>query len=228
MAAAAAVFDTAELLETILLQLPMRDIVRAQCVDRTFRDTIKESPSLQRALFLKPCVDFAATFTDWQFYATKDCTSREDCDLAPVARLMRRKGAPYEYFRTTSGEKCNVLCNPLLPRFTHVGMRVVSVWVYQLPDTSQAKGRWEDMLLTQPPLQRALVYTPGSNHNHMLHSDEGAAGITIGCLQRFLKRFGGPASSHAYIWCHEHRVTIPEESTAAEVLVAIEDAVQAK
>lgn len=60
-------------------------------------------------------------------------------------------------------------------------MHGLSVWVEQLPTINQPKGRWEDMLLTQPPLQRALVYTPWSNHYHLLRSDEGAAGITLGC-----------------------------------------------
>ncbi len=45
-------------LESILLNLPLVDILFAQRVGRTFRDGIKQSPSL-RALFLKPNDDFS-------------------------------------------------------------------------------------------------------------------------------------------------------------------------
>ncbi|KAK4954159.1 hypothetical protein LTR10_007587 [Elasticomyces elasticus] len=55
-----AVFETTELLEAILLQLPldgvvgMRTLLLSQRVNRTFRDTIKDSVVLQRALFFEP------------------------------------------------------------------------------------------------------------------------------------------------------------------------------
>lgn len=49
-----AVFNTAELLEAILLRLPTRSLLRCQRVSRTFKATIDDSPALQRALFLLP------------------------------------------------------------------------------------------------------------------------------------------------------------------------------
>ncbi|KAK5746190.1 hypothetical protein LTR17_000924 [Elasticomyces elasticus] len=55
-----AVFETTELLESILLQLPLDDVVGmrtlllSQRVNRLFRDTIKDSVVLQRALFFEP------------------------------------------------------------------------------------------------------------------------------------------------------------------------------
>jgi hypothetical protein len=49
-----AVLATTELLELILLFLPTLDLIRAQRVSRSFRNTIIHSQSLQEVLFLRP------------------------------------------------------------------------------------------------------------------------------------------------------------------------------
>lgn len=54
MAAAAKVRALPELLENILLQLPIRDLLFAQKVCKTFKQVMEESPSIQRALFFTP------------------------------------------------------------------------------------------------------------------------------------------------------------------------------
>lgn len=48
------VLSTVELLENILLQLPMKDILLAQKVSRHFQTLITASPALQQALFFRP------------------------------------------------------------------------------------------------------------------------------------------------------------------------------
>lgn len=53
------VFAVPELLESILLELPAKDLLLAQRVDTTFRDAIDHSIKIQRALFFKP--DLAAS-----------------------------------------------------------------------------------------------------------------------------------------------------------------------
>jgi len=50
-AAAQAVFATTELLENVLVYLPMLDVLTSQRVCRAFRDTVDESLALQRKLF---------------------------------------------------------------------------------------------------------------------------------------------------------------------------------
>lgn len=55
--AAAKIFAIPELLESILLELHGKDlktVLLAQHINKTFRDTIKSSIKIQRALFLKP------------------------------------------------------------------------------------------------------------------------------------------------------------------------------
>lgn len=49
-----AVLCIPELLETILIYLPMRDLISSNRVSKRFRDTIDHSPRIQRALFFKP------------------------------------------------------------------------------------------------------------------------------------------------------------------------------
>ncbi|KAK5691310.1 hypothetical protein LTR17_025696 [Elasticomyces elasticus] len=52
--AAQQVLDLPELLESILLILPMRDLLLAQRVSKTFKQVIVSSPHIQRALFFAP------------------------------------------------------------------------------------------------------------------------------------------------------------------------------
>jgi hypothetical protein len=49
-----AVFDTAELLENILIHLPSREIFKVQRVSRRFKDTTVNSMLLQQKMFLRP------------------------------------------------------------------------------------------------------------------------------------------------------------------------------
>lgn len=52
---AAKVLAIPELLEAVLLELPPRDLLLSQRVNKTFRDVIDDSIYIQRKLFFKPC-----------------------------------------------------------------------------------------------------------------------------------------------------------------------------
>jgi hypothetical protein len=52
--AAQQVFDITELLEAILLELPIKDLLFAQKICRRFKAVIEDSTSLQKALFFQP------------------------------------------------------------------------------------------------------------------------------------------------------------------------------
>ncbi|KAI7356321.1 hypothetical protein KC320_g2318 [Hortaea werneckii] len=54
MSAVAKVFTTVELLELILLKLPMQDLLRARQVRDHWRQVIVSSAAIQKALFLRP------------------------------------------------------------------------------------------------------------------------------------------------------------------------------
>jgi F-box domain len=51
------VFSIPELLETVLLQLSLRDLLHAQRVSQVWKDIIKNSPLLQKKLFFQPISD---------------------------------------------------------------------------------------------------------------------------------------------------------------------------
>lgn len=55
MSAATRALGTIEILEQVLLGVPMWDLLRAQRVSRVWRACIRDSSSLQRKLFLLPC-----------------------------------------------------------------------------------------------------------------------------------------------------------------------------
>lgn len=48
------VFETYELLEDILLRLPLRQLLLAQKVNKKFHTLVHDSPRIKRALFLEP------------------------------------------------------------------------------------------------------------------------------------------------------------------------------
>jgi hypothetical protein len=54
MAAATQVFDTTELLEIILYELPTKDLLFAQRISKQTKAVIDNSTKLQQALFFKP------------------------------------------------------------------------------------------------------------------------------------------------------------------------------
>ena len=65
MASATQVFAVPELLETILLRLPVRDLLLSQRVNRTWHNITKTSPHLQRKLFYKAEICDPASTNDF-------------------------------------------------------------------------------------------------------------------------------------------------------------------
>ena len=63
MSATTKVLGTNELLEMILLKLPLRDVLLAQLVCKTWRADITASIDLQRALFFEPEISAPAPLT---------------------------------------------------------------------------------------------------------------------------------------------------------------------
>ncbi|KAK4548988.1 hypothetical protein LTR36_008761 [Oleoguttula mirabilis] len=78
--AAANVAGTTELVEMILLHLPLPDILLAQRVNRAWRTITTDSPKLQRALFFRPVSDKRLILPNSKC-GILECTGRNDCDL---------------------------------------------------------------------------------------------------------------------------------------------------
>lgn len=95
---AAKVLDTYELLEDILLHLPLRQLLLAQRVNKQFHAVIQDSLKINQVLFFKPAT---TTTVEWW----------------PTAQIGRRIGSftVSECIWTSKGEKSEqvVIVNPL-------------------------------------------------------------------------------------------------------------------
>ncbi|GIZ48477.1 hypothetical protein CKM354_001153600 [Cercospora kikuchii] len=239
MAAATTVFDTAELLEAILLQLPLVDILRAQRINRSFQDSIKKSPSLQRALFLKPYSDFTAKLIGCEPLNAKECPLRETCDQSSVTLSSTDDAFKLNWVQSKSGKHCGIVLNPFLPSFNVIGLtRMNDHFGFASPWACDIAASWNNMLLTQPSVENVVISTDfqSSRHWHILRSGDGVAGVTLGQLQRFLEDFrDSPYQLADIVGFHELDVIenpracarlIAVSSTAAEVMAEIEVAVK--
>lgn len=106
MTAAASVLGTCELLEQILLQLPLRQLLLAQRISKTFHELIQDSPSIRRALFLPRASDTAVE------------SHVGDVD----GKRRRRKQKEYEQQKTRwrfpgSAQNVKLMVNPFLTTY---------------------------------------------------------------------------------------------------------------
>ena len=71
MSAVAKVFKTIELLEAILLELPMKDVLRSQQVRKHWKEVIVGSNAIQKALFMRPGGAAEAAVDSFRYTCTK-------------------------------------------------------------------------------------------------------------------------------------------------------------
>lgn len=143
-----AVFSTAELLESILHELPTKDLLLAQAVSKHWKATIDNSPKLQRALFFKP-VDLELLAVKWD--CKHDLMSFGSC-------LIWVTGINGKLRWTTKDHRVlPVYRNPLLRDAIEWLRNPLSKhepnWLLRGGDgvsSLPADGSWRRMLLTQP------------------------------------------------------------------------------
>ncbi|KAI5360556.1 Putative F-box domain-containing protein [Septoria linicola] len=136
--AAATVFSTVELLETILANLPTKDLLLSQRVSTTFRNTIQGSIHLRRALYLSP---------------------GQPGDIDETLHSLFHERFSY----TASGIPASVVLNPLLVNGVNTSVRYAVInpaaLVSDLPRLS-----CDQMYITLPPWKvfsiRILVGIP--------------------------------------------------------------------
>ena len=103
-----------ELMEMILLELPLKDVLAAQRVNKVFRDTIRDSHKLQKAVFFKP-IDKTVLHPMSKLSAPPACTSPQVCHANskkgdwsireqqdPVTKWARQEPKSDETPRTTT------------------------------------------------------------------------------------------------------------------------------
>lgn len=151
--AAAQVFNTAELLEMILLSCPTTTIPTAQRVGRSWRATIMGSPKLQKTLFMQPHC--------FEQHASLQSTYLPICDLGGYVT-----GTTIDELKAPlwSSKPELLIMNPLLTTILPIGAAdefYDELFTYAANDAStnynNSVGSWKQMFLTQPPTKRAWI-----------------------------------------------------------------------
>lgn len=151
--AAHAVLNTHEFLHDIIVRLPVNDLIVAIGVCQTWRKALKESKSIQQALFLTP-VD------------VRDITSEADCHLSMSLDKIPRDqytvvGEPRPFVRTLWFCKEPTGIEPTFD--IHLQGRTKR-------RRTLTPGGWRNMFATQPPSKSVKVAVIPSTimHGHQL------------------------------------------------------------
>ncbi|KAK5731219.1 hypothetical protein LTR15_001158 [Elasticomyces elasticus] len=137
--------DLPELLESILLILPMRDLLLAQRVSKTFQQVIVSSPHVQRALFFAP-----GKAADVNLLLAQDMHNHlGDCVANP---LLFRHTRPSGWARDL----------------------ILRLEAEELYDSVEVQPSFMRMLLVQPPLPTEIVYwAVGGDHDYQVKFRDG-------------------------------------------------------
>ena len=135
MSAVAAVFDTTELLESILTRLDTRTLLLAQRVERRWKQVISSSKPLLKKLFLLP----TTTFDEILDYGFLDVSDSEKYNILDSTSN-----------RSKWLEQVVILNDLLFDTTREWKLRSVSFASPHAPQ-SDVTPSWKRMLLTQPP-----------------------------------------------------------------------------
>ena len=165
------IWGVTELVELIMLHLPVRDILFSQRVCSKWKDIIAESPDIRRALFLPPHEEVTVAQLQIKLeHIPKKLAKEKMPDYSNLRLLANPLPRPYWFQESTpKGLPTGILVNPLLARFVtwmvadgREGAGRCTVYGRQCialhPDrargdvlrNSPATASWRKMLLMQP------------------------------------------------------------------------------
>ena len=158
-----AVFNTAELLEQILLSLPAKKVFICQRVSRQFRDIVATSAAIQQHLFLRPSgmkkstwitrsTAPAGPYSYWgrQYVYFEACDESEpESDIGPAKKYMPARLSPL-----LSIDQRAPFEQSAQRIFAMGGDRVVITFPMQLRESSFS---WRETYLTDPPCTSVMV-----------------------------------------------------------------------
>lgn len=176
MSATAQALDTIELLETILLDLPIGDALRAQQVCKLWHATIAGSIKLQRALFLRPMLE---------------TPSQNNDKLGPIFSFISLSTPCHQALSDTNTYKTFtpriISLERSLPMAHH---DMSSIKSQHIPyAASSTNSLWENMLLTQPPLDSVILFSnyqfktsarPGDDQMQFCADDNDSPNLAFG------------------------------------------------
>ncbi|KAK4619610.1 hypothetical protein CLAFUW4_11501, partial [Fulvia fulva] len=192
-----AVMDTAELFEAILLQLPLSDLITYRSVNKTWFQTIHNSPKLMQKLFLSPTP--ADTHPLWIYnhhHATLATYSTRNEDIRAIKTESQFKA--YELWRKQHFMMRPSLLNPILlttdpPHLRGPLLRRASlcesIRFRFAPDLRKRSkpNIYHEMYLTQPPVEEIQVQF----FYHLDKSNRRGRPLTTGAEGLVVKRPGG-------------------------------------
>ncbi|USW56437.1 Putative F-box-like domain superfamily protein [Septoria linicola] len=124
------VLATTELLEAILLQLPIRSVLLSQRISKTWHATITSSISLQRALFLRPAPVLSTSPRSRKIHFIDLST--------PCHQVLSLRGT-------------QSLLTSILPIRKREKVSTFTLTNSRSSATEDEVGSWRSMLLSQPP-----------------------------------------------------------------------------
>ena len=182
-------FGIIELLEDVISHLPCKDVLLAQRVSRTWRDTIKGSLTLQKALCFVPVnvslperedpLPPEASIPFWWGPKHEGWSARyPTLDASPSARdFYERSSRPGAYV-------LNPLITQLCPQAYHschaYGNRIVLEFDSRSPMSASdlSIGSWKAMQITQPPSKDILLVHQNNWLSHVRYG-RSATGTTL-------------------------------------------------
>ncbi|KAK5726346.1 hypothetical protein LTR17_012777 [Elasticomyces elasticus] len=143
-----------ELLENILLQLPMRDLLFAQKVCKTWKLIIDASPAIQKALFFAPGTVEDVAYISPGHLSTTACMEAFESS----GRSGYLRNAKYQSARESTAKQCGYAINPLLAVYHEHAYRFLfrpEPW----RSDANPSASWSRMFFTQPPgVTRATTF----------------------------------------------------------------------
>lgn len=226
--AGASLAGTPELVEMVLLQLPILDILVFQRVNRTWNEVIKDSPQLQRALFLKPTSRETIDTTGDDTRRVEGCGTAADCvsdsyTMVYSSELDRATACVYG---------CELVLNPVLTSLndrvtkSHRGPRWLVLGDEKRTQASAyPNASWRNMLFAQPPVNELITESIDNFHFHKLCASDAETGVTLSDFDKHHAAFPGTlcvtTRSKGAIWFSNPRPDLLD--TAEEVLNMFED-----
>lgn len=231
-----------ELLELMLLQLPLRDILVFQRVCKRWQAVIVDSLSIQKGLFLRPTKDVQLRVVETRGVKAANCTSSDDCDvltvhLWPAVPHVYHAGTHPPWLESalpssmdsdirwakdeSDSQEYRIVVNPLLDveepwnqEYFSESLRVRDK--FSRPAYRRAKASWKNMLFAQPPLQEVMIRHGDLAHWHLIKARPGQQGLTLGDLHRSKKTFD---STIRAIWGEDgFSRGVPADSSAQVVI----------
>ncbi|KAK5738584.1 hypothetical protein LTR17_005920 [Elasticomyces elasticus] len=170
-------FAVPELLEMILLYLPMRDLLLAERVCKEWQGNMQNSPNIQRALFFRPASSGVVSYIDWRL--DDEGWYLQDIPLLSLGLPLRgpkHDQIPTQYIahwgksRTDAGQwrVCyNTLLANVFPCLAGKSVLLTSM-LENLPEAAAREdASWRKMYFTQPPVHvMAIGDVRKRSHTH--------------------------------------------------------------